>query len=51
MSSQLGCLPMIARDLESKLRELSGYYPVVAVTGPRQSSKTTLCEATFPEKA
>jgi len=41
---------MIARNLGAKLRELSGYYPVVAVTGPRQSGKTTLCQATFPEK-
>ncbi len=41
---------MIPRTLESKLRELTGYYPVVVVTGPRQSGKTTLCRATFPER-
>jgi len=41
---------MIPRKLAAKLRELSGYYPVVAVTGPRQSGKTTLCKATFPDK-
>jgi predicted AAA+ superfamily ATPase len=41
---------MIARTLETKLRELAGYYPVVAVTGPRQSGKTTLCQMTYPEK-
>jgi predicted AAA+ superfamily ATPase len=41
---------MIPRKLEPKLRELAGYYPVVAVTGPRQSGKTTLCRAVFPEK-
>ena len=41
---------MIPRTLESKLRELTGYYPVVVVTGPRQSGKTTLCQATFPER-
>jgi hypothetical protein len=40
---------MIPRTLEAKLRELAGYYPVVALTGPRQSGKTTLCRATFPE--
>ena len=40
----------IPRKLESKLRELAGYYPVVVVTGPRQSGKTTLCRATFPER-
>ena len=41
---------MIPRKLESKLRELAGYYPVVVVTGPRQSGKTTLCQATFPDR-
>jgi hypothetical protein len=41
---------MIHRTLESKLRELAGYYPVVMVTGPRQSGKTTLCQLTFPAK-
>lgn len=41
---------MIPRKLAAKLRELAGYYPVVTVTGPRQSGKTTLCKASFPEK-
>jgi len=41
---------MIPRKLAPKLRELAGYYPVVAVTGPRQSGKTTLCQATFPDR-
>ena len=41
---------MIPRNLEPKLRELAGYYPVVVVTGPRQSGKTTLCQATFPDR-
>ena len=41
---------VIPRQLEHKLRALAGYYPVVAVTGPRQSGKTTLCRATFPER-
>ncbi len=41
---------MIFRKLDSKLRELAGYYPVVAVTGPRQSGKTTLCQAVFSKK-
>ena len=41
---------MISRTLEKKLRELAGYYPAVAVTGPRQSGKTTLCQMTYPEK-
>jgi len=41
---------MIPRTLERKLLELAGYYPVVAVTGPRQSGKTTLCRIAFPNK-
>lgn len=39
---------MIARDAASRLVELSRHYPVVSVTGPRQSGKTTLCRTTFP---
>jgi uncharacterized protein len=39
---------MIARDAAGRLAELARYYPVVSVTGPRQSGKTTLCRATFP---
>jgi predicted AAA+ superfamily ATPase len=41
---------MILRTLGQKLRELAGYYPVVVVTGPRQSGKTTLCQIVFPAK-
>jgi len=41
---------MIQRTLQSKLKELAGYYPVVMVTGPRQSGKTTLCRMTWPER-
>ena len=41
---------MIPRTLEQKLLELAGYYPVVVVTGPRQSGKTTLCQIAFPGK-
>ncbi|WP_328985326.1 ATP-binding protein [Thiorhodovibrio winogradskyi] len=41
---------MIPRLLESRLRELAGYYPVVAVIGPRQSGKTTLCRMVFPDR-
>ncbi|MCP5140753.1 MAG: ATP-binding protein [Gammaproteobacteria bacterium] len=40
---------MIARKLESALRKLASHYPAVAVTGPRQSGKTTLCRTTFPD--
>jgi len=41
---------VIKREIENKLRLLSGKFPVVAVVGPRQSGKTTLVKATFPEK-
>ncbi|MDH5590541.1 MAG: ATP-binding protein [Gemmatimonadota bacterium] len=40
---------MIARTLTSHLLAAAGRMPVVAVTGPRQSGKTTLCRATFPD--
>jgi uncharacterized protein len=39
---------MIARDAATRLSELARFYPVVSVTGPRQSGKTTLCRAVFP---
>lgn len=39
---------MIARDAAAHLVKLAEFYPVVIVTGPRQSGKTTLCRATFP---
>ena len=41
---------MIDRTLETTLKELSTKYPVVTVTGPRQSGKTTLCRKVFPKK-
>ena len=39
------------RTIESALIHLSQKYPVVTVTGPRQSGKTTLCRKVFPDKA
>ncbi|MDE0156237.1 MAG: ATP-binding protein [Gammaproteobacteria bacterium] len=41
---------MLPRTLEAVLRERATQYPVVTLTGPRQSGKTTLCRAAFPEK-
>ena len=41
---------MIRRDLAPVLRRAAAQYPVVTLTGPRQSGKTTLCRATFPRK-
>jgi len=40
---------MIPRTLEPRLRHLARSYPVVFLTGPRQSGKTTLARATFPD--
>lgn len=42
---------MIERDMKKTLLLLAKQYPVVVVTGPRQSGKTTLCRTTFPDKA
>lgn len=39
---------MITRDATDRLRALAALYPVVTVTGPRQSGKTTLCRTVFP---
>lgn len=39
---------MIPRHLVGKLKKAAQTYPVVTVTGPRQSGKTTLVQATFP---
>ncbi len=41
---------MISRHLETTLIARSADYPVVTLTGPRQSGKTTLCRSAFPEK-
>lgn len=39
---------MIEREIAPRLRSLFEQYPIVTVTGPRQSGKTTLCRETFP---
>ena len=41
---------MVPRTLRHKLRHLARRFPVVTVTGPRQSGKTTLCRMVFPAK-
>lgn len=40
---------MITRTLQGKLMALTGQYPVVILTGPRQSGKSTLLRHTFPD--
>jgi predicted AAA+ superfamily ATPase len=40
---------MIKRQIESRLLSASKQYPVVTVTGPRQSGKTTLIRNAFPD--
>ncbi len=40
---------MIERTLAKKLKEAAKQYPVVTLTGPRQSGKTTLVRMTFPD--
>jgi len=40
---------MIERQLKPKLIELSEKYPIITLTGPRQSGKSTLLKTTFPD--
>ncbi len=39
---------MILRDMKTKLLQLATKFPVVSVTGPRQSGKSTLIKNAFP---
>src|SRR5438034_5730369 len=41
---------MIRRDLESHLLDVATRHPVVTLTGPRQSGKTTLSRQVFSSK-
>ena len=40
---------MIQREITKKLLEISNYYQIITVTGPRQSGKTTLIKDVFKE--
>ena len=40
---------MIARDLAPRLTRAAQTWPSITLTGPRQSGKTTLCRALFPQ--
>ncbi len=42
---------MIDRTVSDKTIQLASQYPVVTITGPRQSGKTTLCRKLFQDKA
>jgi len=42
---------MIHRISENRLLDLTSMFKVVAVTGPRQSGKTTLVKSVFPDKS
>ena len=41
---------MIQRQAESTLRRLASQFPIVGLTGPRQSGKSTLAKSVFPHK-
>ncbi len=43
-------MEILSRTMESVLLDSARHYPVVTVTGPRQSGKTTLCRKVFAEK-
>ncbi len=40
---------IVNRDISGELKNLMNSYPVVTITGPRQSGKTTLSKITYPE--
>ena len=42
---------MIERTLQPRLVELAKKYPIVTLTGPRQSGKSTLLRHAFPSYA
>lgn len=42
---------MINREIAHKTIQFASQYPVVTITGPRQSGKTTLCRMLFGKKA
>ena len=48
-SQQKPTLTYIPRNAESRLKHFASGYPVLVVTGPRQSGKSTLVRHAFPE--
>jgi predicted AAA+ superfamily ATPase len=41
---------MICRDAMGTIERKAKGFPVIAITGPRQSGKTTLAKLAFPDK-
>ena len=41
---------MIYRKAEIALQRLASQFPIIGITGPRQSGKSTLAKMTFPQK-
>lgn len=42
---------MYKRAIQKELLNLIQQYPIITITGPRQSGKTTLAQQTFPQKS
>lgn len=40
---------MVQREIITKLNEMLGKYPIISITGPRQSGKTTLAKMVRPD--
>ncbi len=40
---------IITRDIQEHVKRLAGKFPVISITGPRQSGKTTLSKMCFPD--
>ncbi len=40
---------MVEREIAPHIKQVFQQYPVVTLSGPRQSGKTTLCRSTFPD--
>lgn len=43
-------MTLVHRTIEPVLQQYAKQYPVVTITGPRQSGKTTLCRKVFADK-
>jgi uncharacterized protein len=48
-SQQKPTVTYISRHAESRLKHFASGYPVLVITGPRQSGKSTLVRHAFPE--